>query len=283
MAGSKPGWLRAVAAVAALLAPCAGQSSRELQELNWAEFAELVPARITTVLLPTGTIEAHGVIHNGADNTAPVEIARALAPRLNALIAPLIPYGVTGSLDGYPGTFQISEAAYRPFVADVLAGLARNGFRNIVVVNGHGGPQTAILNELAENASREHRVRVMVVNWWAACPDATLRVFGEDGGHAGWNETAFTQATHPHLVRRERHDPSLEMPRPPAGSWAAFPFPAPVILYQPGQGSVKFDAQKAKQYYQAVIDCMTDLVRGTIERWDRMNLYPAAASPASPR
>ncbi len=69
-------------------------------------------------------------------------------------MAPLIPYGVTGSLDGYPGTFQVSEAAYRPFVADVLKGLARAGFRNIIVVNGHGGPQTAILNELAEHASR---------------------------------------------------------------------------------------------------------------------------------
>lgn len=274
---------RFIFAAAVSLALCTGQTSRELQELNWAEFAELVPARIHTVLLPTGTIEAHGVIHNGADNTAPVEIARALAPRLNALIAPLIPYGVTGSLDGYPGTFQISEAAYRLFVADVLKGLARNGFRNIIILNGHGGPQTAILSDLAEQASREHRVRVMVVNWWAACSDATLKVFGEDGGHAGWNETAFTQATHPHLVRRERFSPALEMPRPPAGSWAAYPFPAPVILYQPGQGSVRFDDRKAREYFQAVVDCMTELVRGTIDRWDRMNLYPAAASPAPPR
>jgi creatinine amidohydrolase len=276
-------WLAALGCLPALLAPLAAQTSRELQELNWAEFAELVPARIQTVLLPTGTIEAHGVIHNGADNTAPVEIARALAPRLNALVAPLIPYGVTGSLDGYPGTFQISEAAYRPFVADVLKGLAQSGFRNIIIVNGHGGPQTAILNDLAEQASRSWRVRVLVTNWWAACSDVTLKVFGEDGGHAGWNETAFTQATHPGLVRRERYAPGLEMPRQPAGSWAAYPFPAPVILYQPGQGSVRFDERKAKEYFQGVIDCMTELTRGVIERWDRMKLYPAAPSPAPQR
>ncbi|MGC8881415.1 MAG: creatininase family protein [Bryobacteraceae bacterium] len=268
---------------AGCLAPCQAQSSRELQELNWREFAGLVPARIQTVLLPTGTIEAHGVLNNGADNTAPVDIARAIAPRLNALIAPLIPYGVTGSLDGYPGTFQISETAYRPFVADVLKGLARNGFRNIIVVNGHGGPQTAILNDLAEQASREHRVRVMVVNWWSACSDATLKVFGEDGGHAGWNETAFIQALHPQLVRRDLYSRDLEIPRPAAGSWAAYPFPAPVILYQAGQGSVRFDEAKAKQYFQAVIDCMANLIEGTIQRWDHMNVYPAAASPASPR
>lgn len=268
---------------AACLLPCSAQSSRELEELNWKEFAALVPARIQTVLLPTGTIEAHGVIHNGADNTAPLDLARAMAPRLNALVAPLIPYGVTGSLDGYPGTFQISEAAYRPFVADVLAGLARNGFRNIIVVNGHGGPQTAILNDVAEQVSRQQRVRIMVVNWWSACSEATFKVFGEDGGHAGWNETAFTQATRPQLVRKDLYDKGLEMPRPAAGTWAAFPFPAPVILYQAGQGSVRFDEAKANQYFQAVVDCMTNLVEGTIERWDRMNVYPAAASPASPR
>lgn len=268
---------------ACCLAPCPAQSSRELQELNWREFAELVPARIQTVLLPTGTIEAHGVLNNGADNTAPFDIARAIAPRLNALIAPLIPYGVTGSLDGYPGTFQISETAYRPFVADVLKGLARNGFRNIIVINGHGGPQTAILNDLAEQASRDHRVRVMVVNWWSACSDATFKVFGEDGGHAGWNETAFIQALHPQLVRRDLYSRDLEIPRPAAGSWAAYPFPAPVILYQAGQGSVRFDEAKAKQYFQAVIDCMANLIGGTIQRWDHMNVYPAAASPASPR
>ncbi len=244
-----------------------------MNELNWMEFRELVPARIRTVLLPTGTVEAHGVIHNGADNTAPQDLAREMAPKLDALVAPLIPYGVTGSLDGYAGTFQVSEGAYRLFVGDVLKGLARNGFMNIIVINGHGGPQTAILNELAEKVGREERVRVMVTNWWAICSDVTLKVFGEDGGHAGWNETAFTQAKHASLVRKERYSEELETPRPAAGTWYAFPFPTPVILYQPGQGSVRFDQTKAEEYYAAVVERMTAVVKETIEKWDRAQLF----------
>ncbi len=55
-------------------------SSRELADLNWMEHRELVPARIATVLLPTGTIEAHGVINNGADGAAPLAIARRPRP-----------------------------------------------------------------------------------------------------------------------------------------------------------------------------------------------------------
>jgi creatinine amidohydrolase len=265
--------MRAFLLLTLLAATAGAQSTREMNDLNWMEFQSLVPAKVQTVLLPTGTVEAHGVINNGADNTAPLALARAMAPQLNALVAPLVAYGVTGSLDGYAGTFQISEPAYRAFLSDVLAGLARNGFRNIIVINGHGGPQTAILNDLAEKLGREHRVRIMVTNWWAICSDVTLKVFGEDGGHAGWNETAFVQAIDPKLVHAGKYTKELETPRPAPGTWYAFPFPTPVILYQAGQGSVRFDQAKADAYFAAVTARMTELVQTTIAKWDRAGLF----------
>src|SRR5918997_2315247 len=134
-------------------------STREMDRINWMEFKEAVPARVQTVLLPTGTLEPHGVINNGADNTAPAAIARRIAPRVNALVAPTLPYGMTGSMEAYPGAFQITEAAYRPFVKQVLEGLAKNGFRNIIVLNGHGGPQSAVLNSVAAQGAAGRRVR----------------------------------------------------------------------------------------------------------------------------
>jgi creatinine amidohydrolase len=266
-----------VALVLSLLASAAAAQqprTREMNDLNWMEFRELVgPAGIRTVLLPTGTLEAHGVVNNGADNTAPLAIARAIAPRTNALVAPPLPYGVTGGLDGYAGTFQVSEAAYRAFAGDVLTGLARAGFQNIIVVNGHGGPQTAILNDLAEQVGRAQRVRTLVVNWWAHCAEETIKIFGEDGGHAGWNETAFIQAIDRGLVRQERYRDSLATPRPPAGAWSAFPFPSPIILYQPGQGYVKFDQAKADAYFKAVVEKTATLVNDTVSRWDAAGLF----------
>src|SRR3954468_24611521 len=108
-------------------------STREMDRINWMEFKEVVPSKITTVLLPTGTLEPHGVINNGADNTAPFAMAKTVARRTNALVAPTLPYGITGSLEAYPGAFQITEAAYRPFVKQILEGLVKNGFRNINV------------------------------------------------------------------------------------------------------------------------------------------------------
>ena len=256
-----------------LTAPLAAQTTREMNDLNWMEFRELVPGKIQTLLLPTGTMEPHGVVNNGADNTAPVALARAMAPKLNALVAPVVNYGVTGSLDAYAGAFSISEAAYRAFMSDLLDGLARQGFKNIIIINGHGGPQTAILNDLAEKTGRAHRVRMLVTNWWAICSDVTLKTFGEDGGHAGWNENAFVQAIDPKLVQKERYSDAMATARPPAGTWSAYPFPSSIILYKPGQGYVKFDQAKADAYFKAVVEEMTGLVRETIEKWDRAGIF----------
>ena len=100
-----------------LFATTAAAEEREMERINWMEFRELVPARIDTVILPLGTLEGHGVIANGADIVAPVAIARAIAPRVNALIAPVVPYGFTGSMDAYAGAFTIPEEVFAPTCA----------------------------------------------------------------------------------------------------------------------------------------------------------------------
>jgi creatinine amidohydrolase len=247
-------------------------STREMERVNWMEFRDYVPARIQTVLLPTGTMEPHGVINNGADITAPVALAKRIAPRVNAMIAPALPYGMTGSLEAYPGAFQITEAAYRPFVKQVLEGLAKDGFRNIVVLNGHGGGQTAVLNAVAAEVSAERHVRTLVINWWSFASDVTKEVFGEDGGHAGLNETAFVQAIDPSLVHPERYNADLATPFPPAGTWSATPFPSSIGLYQPGQGYPKFDQKKADEYFNKVSDKVANLVNEVVRKWDMAGL-----------
>ena len=247
-------------------------STREMERINWMEFREVVPSRIQTVLLPTGTLEPHGVINNGADNTAPLAMARAVALRVNAMIAPTLPYGITGSMEAYPGAFQITEAAYRPFVKQILEGLAKNGFRNIIIINGHGGGQTAVLNSVAAEVSAERRVRTLVVNWWSFASDVTKEVFGEDGGHAGWNETAYVQAVDPTLVHPERYKPELATPYPAAGTWTATPFPSSIGLYQPNQGYPRFDQKKADEYFNKVNAKVAALITDTIRKWDMAGL-----------
>jgi creatinine amidohydrolase len=263
----------ATAAALSLAAPPADPiATRELSDINWMEFKEVVPAKLNTVLLPTGTLEPHGVINNGADITAPVAIARQVAGEVDALVAPVIPYGITGSMDAFPGAFSISESAYRGYVRDVLAGLAKTGFRNIVIINGHGGPQTAVLNQLAMEVGQEKRVRILVVNWWGYASDVTQDVFGEDGGHAGWNETAFIQAIDPKLVHKERYSDALATPNPAPGTYYAYPAPSSIGLYKAGQGYVKFDQAKADRYFARVCKKLATLVIETRKKWDMAGL-----------
>ncbi len=256
----------------ASLAVAQEPTTRELERLNWMEFREVVPKRIDTVLLPLGTLEPHGVTANGADIIAPVAIARAIAPRVNALVAPVVPYGITGSMDAYPGAFTIPEEAYRPYVKAVLAGLAKNHFRNIILINGHGGPQTSVLNALGTEIGREAGVRTLVINWWSYCADVTLEVFGEDGGHAGENENAFMLAIDPALVHKGRYTgPEMTTANPAAGTWSAYPSPSSIGLYKEGQGFPKFDPVKAKRYFDRVNDKMGKLVEETIRKWNMID------------
>ena len=243
-------------------------STREMERINWMEFKEVIPSKINTVLLPTGTLEPHGVINNGADNTAPFAMAKTIARRTNAMIAPTLPYGITGSMEAYPGAFQITEAAYRPFIKQILEGLAKNGFKNIIILNGHGGGQTAVLQAVAAEVATEKKVRTLVINWWSFASDETKEVFGEDGGHAGLNETAFIQAIDPTLVNKERYKDDLATAYPTPGTWAAVPFPSSIGLYQKGQGYPQFDQKKADEYYKKVTDKVANLIIEIVRKWD---------------
>lgn len=244
--------------------------SRYMDELNWIHFREIVPAQVETVLLTTGTLEPHGVTANGADNLAPKAIAAAIAsdPGINALIAPHIPYGVTGGMAPYPGATHIPEAAYEPYLRAVLEGLVRNKFRNIIIVNGHGGAQTALLMKVAREISIEHGVNTLVVNWWSTCSSAAQEVFGNPGGHAGENETAFIQAINPELVHPELLEKVTATTNAPPASWQATPSPSSITMYERGKGRPgDFDQAKADEYFGKVNECVARRVRGVLSKW----------------
>jgi len=244
-------------------------SSRSMDDLNWMEFKQFVPAKIDTVILTVGTMEAHGFINTGADNTVPIALAKTIAPEVNALIAPHIPYGVTGILSPYPGSLHIPEDVFRSYVHAVMVGLAGDGFRNIIVLNGHG-PNIPVVSEVADDVARQYKVNTLVVNWWILANPITREFFGENGGHATNDETAMVQAVNPKLVHWELFsgkDMATALPTPP-DAWSATPFPSTILEYTPGQGLPKDRSQaKAQEYYDKVAVSVKDLVLDTLNKW----------------
>lgn len=245
---------------------------RELNKINWMEFRDQVPLKINTILLPVGTVEAHGVTPNGTDNYIAETICYDIAKDVNAMIAPTVSYGVTGSLRAFPGSMEVKSNNFKNYVLDIVTELAKIKFKNIIIMNGHGATQTDILNEIAKQVSDELNVRIMVINWWNYTLDITKDVYGESGGHAGNNETGYMITIMPERILSEKYNKELASPYPPKGTWTAFPFPSSIGLYEPGQGYPDFDKNKAKMFREKVNNKIINLINDVIDKWNKAGL-----------
>ena len=172
------------------------------EQLTTRRFAELMPD-MKTALLPTGTVEAHGLhCPLGTDNYAPQALAARLETRHpdRVLVAPAIPYGHSWELEDWPGTLSIPAEAFQQYVTEVGRAMLRWGIRDIVVLNGHGGNNGALGH--AAEAIADAGGRVVITNWWLDYSRDILTVTS-DQGHAGEDETSVMLALHPEWVEME--------------------------------------------------------------------------------
>jgi creatinine amidohydrolase len=237
---------------------------RRLGYLNHNELKAIVPSKVNTVILPVGTIEAHGIIPLGTDMLIPDRLAERLCGEINALIAPSIPYGITRGLYGHPGTVFVTPEIFKAYVTDVVASMAKAGFDKIVVVNGHGGQITELQDALFE-ASKTSSVKTLLVNWWLGMEDICRETLQREGGHAGADETAAIMAIDPALVKREFYNEKMILQQ--ASFFRAYPFPTPIITYAEGDARLNLDEAKCRAYFDAVTARLIAGVKDILSRW----------------
>jgi creatinine amidohydrolase len=242
---------------------------RHLQHLNWMTVRKLIPSEIDTVLFPVGTIEAHGSACIGTDNLIPSLLAEDIANRLNAIIAPVLNYGITRSLYGYNGGVTISETTYRAFVRDILDSFDDIGFRNVILLNGHGG-NNAMLKAAAMEYNHDRKVNIAVIHWWDLCGEMTREYFGHVGGHAGTDETALVQSIDPKLGGQPDYDPELAYYMRPGAD--IYPVPGSILLYKEGEGHPNYDLSQVKAYREKVVQSVGDFAEMVIARWRKFGL-----------
>jgi creatinine amidohydrolase len=239
--------------------------TRSIGELNWMEFKSLVPKKTDAVLVPVGTIEAHGVTGLGTDNQIPESICARIATKVNALIAPTVSYGITRTLLPYPGSLAVLPETFERYVFEVAAGLADAGFRRVLFVNGHGG-NTAALKSVSFRLYREKKTYSAVIEWWLLCAYEIKHVYGHVGGHAGTDETAMVQVDHPEDVREHDYSKGLAFTVRPG--LAAIPFPGSIILYKQDEGYPDFDPAKASKLMAAVCTKVEKTICDVLRRWE---------------
>jgi creatinine amidohydrolase len=237
---------------------------RRIGNLNHLEIRKMVDGGMETVLIPVGTVEAHGITPLGTDVIIPEAIAGRVAPEVNALVAPVVPYGITRGLVGHPGTIRVRPETFKAYMLDILESLAGAGLRNLVILNGHGG-QTAELKDVLFEASRRAGVRTLLIEWWYDIDDIREKELKRIGGHAGADETACVMAVDPSLVKPELFDERCVAFQSQA--YSAYPVPGSIVVYTKGDWSLNLDPAECEAFFEAVIGRVTETIRKVIDGW----------------
>jgi creatinine amidohydrolase len=200
-------------------------------------------------------------------------IAERAAARIDAMVAPAIPYGYksqprTGGGDHFPGTTGLDGATLTGVVRDVIRQLARHGARRIAIVDGHFENEM-FLTEAIDLAIRELRrdgldVRVVKLRYFEEVPEETIRLLWPEDypgmalEHAALMETSMMLHVAPELVDLPiaPEEPAAEFPAydiyPPDRSLV----PPSGALSSPHRATARFGEHLVETFVEAVTTAM---------------------------
>lgn len=164
-----------------------------IEEMTHSKAEQLI-GKIDTLLLPVGTLEAHGPHCSVAsDVLIPVhiceEVERLAGDRV--FIAPVIPFGHNYHLLHEAGTHNVPNDALANYVFEVLRGFVDWKIKYAIVFNGHGG-NTHALHIAAERAAATTGLKTLVLDWWGGGFEQRIKsVVSDTGGHGGESETSL--------------------------------------------------------------------------------------------
>jgi len=170
-----------------------------LHEMSWVEAKEYF-AQNDMAILPVGSTEQHGPQNPlGTDHLIARALAEEAAKETGVLCLPVVPFGVSLHHRQFWGTTHASPSVFRAYVREVCLSLRYYGVKKVVVVNGHGGNRSSLL-ELAREL-REQGLFLSVFQWWETTGTVLPDLFdSEERGHAAAEETSVNLALHSHLV-----------------------------------------------------------------------------------
>ena len=160
-----------------------------------------------TVLVPLGVTEQHGYhlplstdVHNAC------QIARRVSQRTGAVVAPPLWYSYSGG--ELPGTINVAPQVMALMVAEIVGSRVVQGFRNVVLVLGHGGAERveALKDLVSGLLGRFPHVPDLAIAFapaWEFSP-TWLQGHREHDFHAGRIETSLMLHWAPELVRTDR-------------------------------------------------------------------------------
>lgn len=164
-----------------------------LEDLNWMDVETYLKSE-DRLMLVLGACEQHAYLSLLTDIKIPLALADAASRQTGVLVAPPLNFGISPYFLAYPGTFSLRVATLLAVVEDVLYSAYGQGFRRILILNGHGGnaPVRAHLNEII---NRYSGLKLNWYDWWTShSVEAVAQKYEIKPAHANWLEAfAFTR------------------------------------------------------------------------------------------
>ena len=155
--------------------------------MNWMMMEKYLKSDDRAVL-PLGCTEQHAYLSLSVDSILAERLAAEAAAPLGVPVFPVLAYGVTPYFRAFPGTITLRVQTYLSVLRDILDVMAEQGFKRILIVNGHGG-NTPAQGLVGEWMADHPGVQVKFHNWWNA-PKVWAQVEAIDpvASHASWME-----------------------------------------------------------------------------------------------
>ncbi len=159
----------------------------KIADMNWMQVEQYLKSDDRCVL-PLGSTEQHAYLSLSVDSILAERVGFDAAQPSGVPIFPVLAYGITPYFRAYPGSVTLRVETYLSVIRDVLDGLLEQGFKRILIVNGHGG-NTPAQGFVGEWMADHPGVQVMFHNWWNA-PQTWAKVQEIDpvASHASWME-----------------------------------------------------------------------------------------------
>ena len=133
------------------------------------------------IVLPVGSTEQHAYLSLATDNILAERVAVEAAEPLGVPVLPVLAFGVAPAFAAYPGSPSLTAETFTAVLTELVSSLRSQGFRRVLVVNGHGG-NTAAGEWIAGDGVRWH-------DWWVGPRvSRVIEEIGLEGSHASWME-----------------------------------------------------------------------------------------------
>lgn len=157
------------------------------EELNWMD-VEAYLAHDNRLILVIGACEQHGYLSLLTDIRIPMALADAASTRTGILVAPPLNFGSSPYFLTYPGTFSLRLSTLMDAVEDIVRSAYGQGFRRILILNGHGG-NNGVKTRLIELANQLSGLKLQWYAWWQAHSVEEVALRHEiKPNHANWLE-----------------------------------------------------------------------------------------------